>query len=768
MRSRGLLDVFGFVASFLRRLASTTVVDSRFREALERFAVEAVNVEQAIDERFTKAASSAQALAHGSENAKYCQEWGGTPTPGGYKLWRALRSGVNEADLDDPFTSYEHFAGLRRVRQGFKDSEAAKRRVGYRGKGRHTADEEEDGDACKKAFFIKCGLTQGVFNVVCPHVITLGFRCLFRAESVGEALSIILAWFPKLAKVVFYDVVCKLDKIALRRVRPIFRAHNVRFILDRPHSVTHSCSPVYMLDVNLGATAGVATQAAEVSHAIAAINRTSLAYMAPASYMVHKMVQVALMNMRKLHRLSQENETAEDDHITLSAFYHSHLSSACKRCADCRCQSSQKDGGPLDAGPASMGDVAGVPAVAVGATAAAKSPPAVHATVSPFVVGDIGEMADERPRHTAGLPPNEASVEAAPVSSSVIGPVELRKLSADALLGDSADVPLDDSSAPVGRGDGSRVINGGRVLALEDQVDAMSVGRPQRLGVKASDKCFETLSSAALVADQVTLIAAPTAVDPLSPCVPPNNKARIQLTSSDFRALCAREWLTDDLINSFLVLINHRDSLSMPLCRSAALVAGPVRTNARVSATPRTFMFNTYFYLSLLAQKGLYDYAGVKNWSRKCSLRIHVVKLVLVPVLIVLSHWVLVAVNVRAQLFMFYDPYLSINDIGIIITLRRWVEAEVKEQMGTAVAGDWAVDNWPLISAAHLPRQSGSCSCDVLALVVADCSALGAAATFSQEDLPVLRKRLALTFYVDDLTDKASAGKLCGVDQLRL
>lgn len=49
-------------------------------------------------------------------------------------------------------------------------------------------------------------------------MIALGFRCLFRAESVEEALSIILERFPKLPKVVFYDVACKLDKNALRRV----------------------------------------------------------------------------------------------------------------------------------------------------------------------------------------------------------------------------------------------------------------------------------------------------------------------------------------------------------------------------------------------------------------------------------------------------------------------------------------------------------------------------------------------------------------------
>jgi len=146
------------------------------------------------------------------------------------------------------------------------------------------ADLEGEGDACNKAFAIRSGLTQGVLNVVCPHVTTLGFRVLFNAESVGEALSIVLERIPRLPKAIFYDVACKLDKNAMRRVRVIMRDHHVRCVLDRPHSITHGCSPTYMPDEILGTTAGVATQAAEVSHSIAVVNRTSLAYMSPPSY----------------------------------------------------------------------------------------------------------------------------------------------------------------------------------------------------------------------------------------------------------------------------------------------------------------------------------------------------------------------------------------------------------------------------------------------------------------------------------------------------
>jgi len=237
--------------------------------------------------------------------------------------------------VDDPLVSFESFPGLDRVRPGIKHSEALKSRVGLKGKDRHAADVEGDGDARNKAFSIQCGLTQGVFNVVCPHVVTLGFRCLFRAESEGEALSIVIERFPKLPLVILHDVAIKQDKNSLRRVRPFFRAHKVRCILDRPHSITHTCSPIYMPDESLGTTAGVATQSAEVSHSIAVANRTGLAYMKPTTYMTQKMVQVAMMNIRKLDRLSSANPKSENDHVPQAPFFHSLLARDCQRWSGC-------------------------------------------------------------------------------------------------------------------------------------------------------------------------------------------------------------------------------------------------------------------------------------------------------------------------------------------------------------------------------------------------------------------------------------------------
>jgi len=488
------IDGVGFLTNFIGWFADDVDADVEFRMALGLVLLRAVDMEVAVDELFASAANKKENVDRGFVNAEYCRKWGGMPTPADYRGWREKQE-AGGLDLDDPLVSYESFPGLERVRPGIKDTAAKLRRVGYKGKDRHAADVEGDGDACNKAFSIKCGLTQGVFNVVCPHVVTLGFRCLFRAESVGEALSIVLERFPKLPEVIFYDVACKLDKNALRRVRPILRAHGVRCILDRPHSITHTCSPIYMPDESLGSTAGVATQAAEVSHSIAVANRTSLAYMHPSTYMLHKMMQVALMNVRKLQRLASDNVAGENDHVPLAPFFHSHISRQCQRGSSCSC---------------------------------------------------AGARADDNSVEHKSADPEAAVVERGEPPAT---PAQLVDTTACSGAGD---VPADESSDDRGVGSATAV---DRRLLLRPVghigVDATNVHGDAAVHLAP----MSTLPLPGVYADALDALVAdrpPTAV------VRTVNKAKITLTVFDYTRLQGALWLNDALMNSFVGLINHR------------------------------------------------------------------------------------------------------------------------------------------------------------------------------------------------------------------
>ena len=492
------IDGVGFLTNFFGWFADDVDADVGFRLALGLVLLRAVDMEEAVDKLFANAANKKENVDRGFVNAAYCRKWGGMPTPADYRSWREKQE-AGRLDLDDPLVSYESFPGLDCVRPGIKDTAAKQRRVGFKGKDRHAADVEGDGDACNKAFSIKCGLTQGVFNVVCPHVVTLGFRCLFRAESVGEALSIVLERFTKLPEVIFYDVACKLDKNALRRVRPILRSHGVRCILDRPHSITHTCSPIYMPDESLGSTAGVATQAAEVSHSIAVANRTSLAYMHPTTYMLHKMMQVAMMNVRKLQRLASDNVAGENDHVPLAPFFHSHIVRQCQRGSSCSCAAARTEDDSLE-----------------------------HKAADPEGAAGNG---GERPATATQLVETSTSIGA-------------------------GYVPADESRDNDGAG---AVAAADRRLPLVavggiDGVDAANMHGEVALYLAS----LSALPLPGVHADALNTLVAerpPTAV------VRTVNKAKITLTVFDYTRLQGALWLNDALMNSFVGLINHRDQV---------------------------------------------------------------------------------------------------------------------------------------------------------------------------------------------------------------
>jgi len=563
------------------------------------------------------------------------------------------------------------------VRPGIKDSEALKRRVGCKGKDKHAADVEGDGDACNNAFSLKCGSTHGVFNVVCPHVITLGFRCLFRAESVGEALSIILERFPQLPKVILYDVACRLDKNALRRVRPILRAHHVRCILDRPHSITHTCSPIYMPDESLGATAGVATQAAEVSHSIAVANRTSLAYMKPATYMTHKMLQVAMMNIRKLQRLSSANPYSENDHIPLAPFFHSQLARHCERGSSCHCQSSIADNGRRE-------------------------------TDQAFAV-------------KLGRPTDQADTGTLPESGSFASP-------AAAVGGDGgATIAFN----------GVQFADGGSALLPDDAAVDATTMQSWRHGTLLSP-----MSTSALCDEHAAAVDALVAERPPSARVRPQNKAKVTLTVADFRLLVGERWLRDELMNSCVALLNHRAKLLSSSCLASSVSP---------ASPPRTYTFNTFFFSRLVERAGCYYYHSVHTWGVKNGLDIGAVDRVIIPVNVGNMHWVLAVIDFAARRFQFYDSMHGVGAARVLATARRWLLDEVSARLGEDVAREWGIEDWEGVMDIGLPRQSDGGSCGVFVLAAADCFSLGAPLCFGQADMPVLRQRMSVVLYVDEL-----------------
>lgn len=342
-------DTVGFVSNFLTRADEHLKANGVLRRGVGRGLEFIVAIEDVVDAKFAEAAKKAAGQDTGL-NKVYCDQWGEQPNGADFKRFAAKNAVFANRDLEIVYKCFENFGNLPRVRPAIfaekakrKKRRAAERtRVAARRRGTNQADEEDENDRCNKAFPKHPDLMAGVFDVVCPHVVTLGLRVMFDAESVGEALSVLLERFPKLPKVVFYDVGCKLDRNAMRRVRTIFKKHKVKVVIDRVHAKGYTCSPIFFPNEALGLTNGVATQAAEVQLSVSAKFRSHLAYMSPESFMAHRIVQLSLMNLNAAYKHEHPLAKEVNEDACISDYFHTYVSRECSRSAYCPCPASRQ------------------------------------------------------------------------------------------------------------------------------------------------------------------------------------------------------------------------------------------------------------------------------------------------------------------------------------------------------------------------------------------------------------------------------------------
>lgn len=338
-------NAVGFVANFFARIGPLLGKEPALRKSVGALLLFAVDVDAAVDRDFQIAAQKASDAGQ-TETLDFCKRWLGVTTPEQYERFAAEHPLFKDQDLTSPYKTFEYFGYLKRVRPAIfaprarpRDARKRQQAGGAAPRKGSQAALEDAGDRCAKSFPKHSQLTAGVFNIVCPHVVTLGFRVMFQAESVADALSLILERFPALPKVVFYDVACKMDRNGMQRVRSILSHHGVRFCLDRAHAKGHTCSCVYNPDEALAVTNCVSTQAAEVQHSMSVKFRGHLTYMSPASFMAHRIAQLSLMNLTAAFKLTGETAKAENDGVRLNAYYYNVRGVTCVR-SECTCSAS--------------------------------------------------------------------------------------------------------------------------------------------------------------------------------------------------------------------------------------------------------------------------------------------------------------------------------------------------------------------------------------------------------------------------------------------
>ncbi|CAN8075280.1 unnamed protein product [Agarophyton chilense] len=230
-------------------------------------------------------------------------------------------------------------------------------------------------------------------------------------------------------------------------------------------------------------------------------------------------------------------------------------------------------------------------------------------------------------------------------------------------------------------------------------------------------------------------------------------EANIGLKGEDFARLRGSRWLNDELLNSFVALINSRNRRDV--LRESNFENEEIEYSIDVDAPqeglysifsrkrPRTHVFNTFFF-PRLTQKG-YDYSGVKRWLKRAGLSVKSLDLILIPINLNNFHWVLTAIDLRSKHFLYLDSTFGKDTSETIPILKKWLFDEVKDKHGIVAAEKMGINLWPVhINPPYLPRQQDGGSCGIFTLYMADYLERGLCPNFTQDDIRTLRRRTAL------------------------
>lgn len=117
-------------------------------------------------------------------------------------------------------------------------------------------------------------------------------------------------------------------------------------------------------------------------------------------------------------------------------------------------------------------------------------------------------------------------------------------------------------------------------------------------------------------------------------------------------------------------------------------------------------------------------------------------------------------VDIERQLFAYCDSFLSGDTIDAVGTTRRWLKDEVLLRLGADARTKMDIGSWRVVENEGVPAQTDGGSCGVFSLMLADCMSSGVLAAFRQEDVRVLRARLALDLALDTLVCSPSHAAL--------
>ncbi|KAM8874621.1 uncharacterized protein AB9W97_015860 [Spinachia spinachia] len=172
----------------------------------------------------------------------------------------------------------------------------------------------------------------------------------------------------------------------------------------------------------------------------------------------------------------------------------------------------------------------------------------------------------------------------------------------------------------------------------------------------------------------------------------------------DLGTLEEQNWLNDQIINMYGELIME-------------------------ATQHKVHFFNSFFHKQLVAK----GYDGVKRWTKKVDLFSK--WLLLFPIHLEI-HWSLITVTMATKTISYYDSQ------GIVFrhttdNIMKYLQSEAREKQQAAFQ-----KGWKITIIKGIPQQKNDSDCGVFVLEYCRCLSVKQPLLFSQEDMPLIRKRI--------------------------
>ncbi|XP_047349656.1 sentrin-specific protease 1-like [Vespa velutina] len=184
----------------------------------------------------------------------------------------------------------------------------------------------------------------------------------------------------------------------------------------------------------------------------------------------------------------------------------------------------------------------------------------------------------------------------------------------------------------------------------------------------------------------------------------------LRITRKDINTLADLNWLNDEVINFYMNLLISRG------------------TNDKF---PNVHAMNTFFYPKLLSG----GHSSLKRWTRKID--IFVQDIIVVPIHLGI-HWCMSIIDFRNKSICYYDSMGSSNP-KCLSALRRYLEEESMDKKKKT----FDTNDWKLVSVKNIPQQMNGSDCGVFSCMFAEYICANRKITFSQEDMPYFRNKMA-------------------------